>query len=158
MFREIADEWDAPVAVLKSPPATWTPLTGRQSSDGFLCRVDVHYHHGRDLVATVQTARPLPAHHRVRSDTTPKSELWVFLANSGRIEPEPPDFDITGGYTSRDIEFDGVTFPVHVHQAHGCSSARIPLLRLDGGHVIVTAVDEHWATATDLVLRHPTSR
>ncbi|MFE2411072.1 hypothetical protein ACFXDE_22270 [Kitasatospora sp. NPDC059408] len=159
MFRNVVAEWDAPIADLRDRPPGWIPIYSGQESDGCLWCIDVNYHrHGHGLAATVQTARPLSEHHRMHPNTTPETELWTFLANSGRIEPVPPDFDITTGYTSRDIEFEGLTFPVHVHRAHGCSSARFPLALLDGGYVIVTAVDEHWATATDLVLRHPADR
>ncbi|MEV7022887.1 hypothetical protein [Kitasatospora sp. NPDC093558] len=156
VFRFLADEWDVPFATLRNRPTEWIPVHTSQEFDGFLWCLDLNYYNSGRTV-TIQTARPLPGHERVGPGSTPESELWKFIADSHRIGPVPPDFDVTTGYTGQDIEFEGVSFPVHVHQAHGCSSTRIPLL-VDGGSVIVTAADEHWATATDLVLNRFTPR
>ncbi|MGW2252980.1 hypothetical protein ACWCXH_22665 [Kitasatospora sp. NPDC001660] len=156
-MREIAEEWGGPIAVVRNAPPEWRVTLGSGSSDGFLCHLDVNYHQDRELVAIVQSSRLVPASHRVRPVSTPESQLWTFLADSGRIEPTSADFGMPTAYIGRDIHFNGLRFPVHVHQAHGCSSTLIPQLPDRERYIIVTAPDEHWATVTDLVLCPPES-
>ncbi|MFJ9697534.1 hypothetical protein [Kitasatospora sp. NPDC101183] len=158
--REIADEWGGPIAVLASAPEEWFTLLGRMSSDGYLCHLDVNYHLDREFVAVVQTSRPVPEHHRVKSLTSPETQLHTYLANSDRLDREA----VRAGSRTLDctttrgaVRLDGTPVPVEVHRAHGCSSALLPEIPDHQGYVIVTAPDELWEIAIDLILRPPTS-
>ncbi|MFE4356286.1 hypothetical protein ACFU7Z_12725 [Kitasatospora sp. NPDC057518] len=153
--RETAEEWGEQIAVLRDAPRGWRFLLGRLSSDGYLCHLDLNYHLDGELVAVVQTSRPVPSGHRVGSLTTPQSQLSTFLANSDRLDPRihlaPPD----GPPTPGEVRLHGVPVPVEVHRSHGCRSALISRLPSQPGYAIVTAATEHWDTATDLALRPP---
>ncbi|MEU1504281.1 hypothetical protein [Kitasatospora sp. NPDC005748] len=148
--RETAEEFGEPVAVLRDAPAGWLTLLGRQSSDGFLHCLDVGYHRGTDLMATVQTSRPLPESHRVRPFSTPESELWVFLANSGRISHGTFPEDLGPVRHEVVLRLDGLATRVAGYRSHGCTSASLPC---GAGHLVVTAPDAHWEAVADLVLR-----
>ncbi|WP_031078466.1 hypothetical protein [Streptomyces sp. NRRL WC-3742] len=159
--RESADEWGERIAVLSSTPTGWFPLLGRMSNDDYLCHLDVNYHLEREFVAIVQTSRPVPEHHRVKSFTSPQSQLLTYLANSDRVSHSairdgfgaPLDTTTTRGV----VRLDGTDIPVEVHHSHGASSALVPEIPGQHGCLIVTAADEHWAVATDLILRPPTA-
>ncbi|MER7753139.1 hypothetical protein [Kitasatospora sp. NPDC097643] len=154
--RETAEEFGRAIAAARNTPPDWFFLLGRQGTDGFLSHLDVRYHQGREFVACVQTSRPLPESFRVRSCTTPESELLNFLGNSDRIDLSSFVFtDLATTRISRDIRLNGLRIPVTVHHAHGCGSALLPQLPGQDGQVIVTAPDEHWGAVADLVLRPP---
>ncbi|MFJ2780147.1 MULTISPECIES: hypothetical protein [unclassified Kitasatospora] len=151
--REVAEDFGEPIAVLRQPPGEWFTLLGRQNSNGFLCHLDVNYHVNKDLVAIVQTSRPVPESHRVKSLTTPETQLQVFLANSDRLGPGPyRGRVITPDSRRTEVRLDGVAVAVDAYSAEGCTSARLPH---GAGYLIVTAPDEHWALASDLALRPP---
>ncbi|MFF0415173.1 hypothetical protein ACFYUY_32630 [Kitasatospora sp. NPDC004745] len=153
--RQTAEEWGGRIAVLRDPPPGWFALLGRQSSDGHLCHLDLNYHLGRELVAIVQTSRPVPEHHRVKSSTTPESQLSNFLGNSDRLDPSVGPAPIDAPPTPGLVRLDGEAVPVEVQHSLGCLSALVPRLPGQQGYVIVTAPAEHWAAVTDLVLRRP---
>ncbi|MGW3232396.1 hypothetical protein [Kitasatospora sp. NPDC001095] len=153
--RETAEAWGEQVAALRGAPPGWSFLLGRLSSDGYLCHLDLNYHLDGELVAVVQTSRPVPVGHRVGSLTTPQSQLSTFLANSDRLDPRTHLAPLDGPPTPGEILLHGVPVPVEVHHSHGCRSALLPRLPSQQGYVIVTATTEHWAAATDLALRPP---
>ncbi|MFE4518328.1 hypothetical protein ACFRMQ_29590 [Kitasatospora sp. NPDC056783] len=153
--RETAEEWGEQIAALREAPRGWVFLLGRLASDGYLCHLDLNYHLDGELVAVVQTSRPVPAGHRVGSLTTPQSQLSTFLANSDRLDLRTEIAPLDGPPTPGQVLLHGVPVPVEVHRSHGCRSAVIPRLPSQPGYVIVTAAAEHWATATDLALRPP---
>ncbi|MBD0670119.1 hypothetical protein [Streptomyces sp. CBMA156] len=155
--RETADEWGEQIAALRAAPPGWFFLLGRLSSDGYLCHLDLNYHLDGELVAVVQTSRPVPPGHRVGSLTTPQSQLSTFLANSSRLDPRTQLAPLDGPPTPGEVLLHGVPVPVEVHRSHGCLSATVPRLPSQQGYVIVTATAAHWATATDLALRSPTA-
>ncbi|MGV9269821.1 hypothetical protein ACWDRR_34805 [Kitasatospora sp. NPDC003701] len=148
--REAVEEFGEPVAVLRDAPPGWFTLLGQQRSDRFLHCLDVNYHGGTELVAIVQTSRPLPEGHRVKPLSTPASELWVFLANAERIPRGIFPEDLAPVRRDVVVRVDGVAVRVDGHGSHGCTSAALPR---GTGQVVVTAPDAHWAVAADLVLR-----
>ncbi|MEV7930112.1 MULTISPECIES: hypothetical protein [unclassified Kitasatospora] len=156
--RETAEEWGGRIAVLRDAPPEWFVLLGRMGSDGYLCHVDLNYHLKRELIAIVQTSRPVPDGFRVKSLTTPGSQLFNFLGNSGRIDPRhhlgPLDPE---SISAGEIRLDGEPVPVEIHHSHGCRSALIPRLPGQEGYVIVTAPDEHWTSVLDLLLQPPSA-
>ncbi|MDH6709415.1 hypothetical protein P3T27_006161 [Kitasatospora sp. MAA19] len=155
--RETAEEWSERIAVLRDAPPGWFVLLGRMASDGYLCHLDLNYHLDREFVAIVQTSRPVPDSHRVKSVTTPESQLANFLANSDRIDPRAPWTPLDSGPTTGELRLNGERVPVEVLHSHGCRSALVPQLPGQDGYVIVTAPDEHWDTVLDLVLQPPTA-
>ncbi|WP_316527208.1 hypothetical protein [Kitasatospora brasiliensis] len=155
--RETAEQWGEQIAALRESPRGWLFLMGRLASDGYLCHLDLNYHLDGELVAVVQTSRPVPTGHRVGSLTTPQSQLSTFLAHSDRLDPHTRLAPLDGPPTPGRVLLHGVPVPVEVHHSHGCRSALIPLPPSRSGYVIVTASAEHWATATDLALRPPSA-
>lgn len=157
--RETAEEWGGRIAAVRDAPPDWFLLVGRQSTDHHLCHLDLDYHLGREFTAVVQTSRPLPPGHRIDSRTTPESQLANFLANSGRstFDPRTEPFPAFEGSGTGLLRLDGAPVRVEVHHGHGCRSALIPELPGQAGYVIVTAFDEYWDAASDLVLRPPTT-
>ncbi len=143
---EIAAEFEQPIAVVRGLPQGWWVMFGQQRSDDFLCHVDVGYRLGRQLVAVVQTSRPVPDSFRVRSESTLSGQLNTFLANSGR----PDRVATTGNVPGPDrtaVTLNGRTTATESLSFAGCTSARIAVGAIS---VIVTAPDELWQTASDL--------
>ncbi|MEU4119663.1 hypothetical protein AB0F71_34845 [Kitasatospora sp. NPDC028055] len=157
--RGTAEEWGGRIATVRETPPAWFFLVGRQSTNGYLCHIDLNYHRGREFLAIVQTSRPLPPEHRIGSVTTPQSQLANFLANSDRFDYDPRTGQLPAvERTSTDVlRLDGTPVPVEIHHGLGCRSALIPALPDQSGYVIVTAPDEHWEAVTELVLRPPTT-
>lgn len=157
--RETAEEWGGRIAAVRDAPPDWFFLVGRQSTDHYLCHININYHQDREFLASVQTSRPLPPEHRIRSFTTPESELANFLANSDRFDFDPrtgrrPAVERT---SAGELRLDGTPVPAEIHHSLGCRSALVPELPGQPGYLIVTAPDEHWEAVTDLVLRPPTT-
>ncbi|GHF41370.1 hypothetical protein GCM10018790_18760 [Kitasatospora xanthocidica] len=155
--RETAEEWGERIAVLRDAPPGWFVLLGRQSTNDYLCHLDLDYHLGREFIAIVQTSRPLPPVHRIGSVTTPESQLGNFLANSGRIDPRTMLGPLDTVTSTGELRLDGTPTPVEIHHSHGCRSALLPRLPSQQGYVIVTAPDEHWPAVTDLALASPSA-
>ncbi|MER7843635.1 hypothetical protein ABTZ03_06760 [Kitasatospora sp. NPDC096077] len=157
--RETAEEWGGRIAAVRDAPSDWFFLVGRQSTNDYLCHLDLNYHLGREFIAIVQTSRPLPAVHRISSTTTPESQLDNFLINSDRFDFDPRNgrLPVVDGTSTGELRLDGTPVPVEIQHGSGCRSALIPELPGQSGYVIVTAPDEHWEALSDLVLRAPTT-
>ncbi|MGA5822429.1 hypothetical protein ACPC54_31755 [Kitasatospora sp. NPDC094028] len=153
--RETADEWGGRIAVPRAVPPDWFLLLGRMSSDGYLCHLDLNYHLDREFTAIVQTSRPVPEHFRVKSHTTPRTQLATYLTNSDRLPYRAAIAPLATTTSRGEVHLDGTPVPVEIHHAHDCRSAAIPHVPGQPGYLIVTAPDEHWTAVTDLVLQTP---
>ncbi|MEV6978134.1 hypothetical protein [Kitasatospora sp. NPDC093806] len=149
--RETALAFGEEVAVLRDAPADWGVTMGRQSSNGFVCQIDVDYHlSDGESVATVSTYRPPPGPVRPQL-LDAEQELWNFLANSGR-STEP--FAGTP-YLSRELRLGSLDLPVHVHEREDCFSAWLPRLPHETGCIVLAGVSAYWPMLAALVLRAP---
>lgn len=148
---ELAAEFEQPIAVVQEVPAGWRCSFGQQRLDGFLCHVDANYWLDRQLVAVIQSSRPVPDSFRVKSEATLGGQLNTFLANSGRSE------QVTAPSSTSEPEWIAVSLDGDARDAERlsfgeCTSARITT---DTTSIIVTAPDEVWQTASDLAYFRP---